>query len=66
VGGWTAVPKEKELGLALWAVAVGPLLMRPIIILPDFGVLGVKMITPCFFPSLVAPEPKGGKNKFLS
>jgi hypothetical protein len=31
--------KGKELGLTLPAVGVGPLLMRPIISLPDSGVL---------------------------
>jgi hypothetical protein len=51
VGGRTVDPKEKESGLDLLAVGVGPLLMRPIIILLDFGVLGVKMITPGFFSS---------------
>jgi hypothetical protein len=51
VGGRTTVLKEKEVGLALLAIGVGPLLMRPIIILRGFGGSGVKMITPGFFPS---------------
>jgi hypothetical protein len=42
--------KEKELGLVVLAVGFGPLPMRPIIILPNFGVLRAKIITPGFSP----------------
>jgi hypothetical protein len=37
-GGWRTVLKKREPGLPLLVVDVGPLSVRPIVVLPDLGV----------------------------
>jgi hypothetical protein len=44
-GGQWIIFKKREPGLVLLVVDVGPLPMRPTIVLLDLGVLGVKLIT---------------------